>query len=164
MVVTFSSSVAVDDDPTPVERFPAFDLTLANSQALETLRDEHLGRYGLSFTGSGLRDARSLLASIAVPRLVNGEPDVSVDGVRTAAALVQGELVTMSFTLFSRAASVGEEVVKTGVLTDLSWSGGPGGGLVQRLDLVFHEAHRLVLRAGGVVTVFTVPALLGEAE
>lgn len=163
MVVTFTSSVAVDDDPTPVERFPAFQLTLANSQALDSLRDEHAGRVGLSFTGSGLRDARSLLAGIAVPRLVNGEPDVSVDGVRTAGALVQGELVTMEFTLFSRAASSGEAVAKTGVLTDLNWSGGPGGPMVQRLDLVFHEAHRLVVRAGGVVTVYTVPGLLSEA-
>lgn len=160
-MITVSSSVLVDDAETPVSRFAAFTLDKASAQAMESLRDEAAIRYGLSFTGSGLRDAKALLNSVAVTRLVNGEPDVTLDGVSVAGAVGQGELVTLEFGLYSRASpGTVEPVRRTGVITDLVWSGGPGGPLVQRVDFVFHVAQRLVLRVGGAVIVFTDPGVV----
>lgn len=159
-LVRFSSNVLVDDGTVPVQRFAAFELQVANAQALESLRDEAAWRYGLSFVGSGLRDAKAVIDSIAVPRLANGEPDVTLDGVAVAGALGQGELVTISFGLYSRANPEAPlEVIKSGVITNVVWSAtqGPMG---QRLDLVFHVCHRLVVMAGGAAIVFTDPGVV----
>lgn len=150
--ITFSSPI----DPA---RFTEFSLSLDSGQSLETLRDETQLRFGLSFAGSGVRAGHAKLKSLAVINLLNGAPSMTLDGYLVAAAIGQGELVTITAPVYQLGATDDTETIsRVGIITDLVWTGGPGGSLVQRLDLVFHACHRLHVRSSGTVTTLTDPA------
>src|SRR5690554_1336639 len=128
--VTFSSPI------TPA-RFASFDLTLADAQALEQLRDESATRYALSFIGSGARAAHALLRNIEARVLLNGQPSMTIDGYLVAACIGQGELVTLTVPVYSRGAADDlETIAVTGIITNVVWTAS-AGPLGQRIDLVF---------------------------
>lgn len=159
--ITVSSNVLVDDGTTPVSRFSQITLSPADSQTLESLKDESSLRFGLGFAGSGLRAAHALLKSIEARVLVNGAPSMTLDGYLVAVAIGQGELVTLEIPVYQRGAAGDQEVIsKTGIITNVVWSGGPGGKLAQRIDLVFHICHRLHIRASGNITTLTDPSVV----
>lgn len=156
--VTFSSSVLVDDGTTPTSRFASFDLTLADAQALEQLRDESATRYALSFIGSGARAAHALLKNLEARVLLNGQPSMTIDGLLVAACIGQGELVTLTADLYSRGAADNKETLSvTGIITNVVWTAA-AGPLGQRIDLVLHRCHKVWIRSGGTVTSYTDPS------
>lgn len=142
--VTFKS-------PLSSAAFTEFSLTSTDRQALEALRDESLLRYGLSFIGNNIKAAHDNLDDIVVTNLLNGAPSMTLDGFLVAAAIGQGELVTVEI-------GSGPIVSRTGILTNMVWQVGRGGGFSQRLDLVLHRCHRLHVRSSGTVTTSTDPS------
>lgn len=141
--VTFTSPIS----PTA---FTGFTLQSADRQALEVLRDEGQVRYGLSFIGNNLKASYEKLAPIAVVNLLNGAPSMTLDGHLVAAAIGQGALVQVAVT---------GGPTRVGIITNLVWQVGRGGGFGQRLDFVLHRCHRLHVRSGGSVTTSTDPAV-----
>ena len=155
-MITISSNVLVDDNETAESRFTTITLEAADAQVLEQFRDEQETTYSLSFAGSGLRAAHGLLKAVEVRGLMNGAPRSTIDNYFDAVAKGQGELVTLSLDLYNPdEASSTETVTKTGILTNVVWSGGSGGFRAQRLDAVFMICDRLWIRSGGTVTSFT---------
>lgn len=142
-IVTFSS-------PISPAAFVSFALQSADRQALEVLRDEGQVRYGLSFVGNNLKAAHDKLAPIAVVNLLNGAPSMTLDGFLVAAAIGQGALVQ---------AVVTGGPTRIGIITNLVWQVGRGGGFGQRLDFVLQRCHRLHVRSGGIVTTSTDPGV-----
>ena len=150
--VTFSS-------PLSPAAFTSFELNLADAKSLDQLRDETQLRIGLSFTGSGVRAGYAKLKAVAVTNLLNGAPSMTLDGYLVAAAIGQGELVKLETTLYNVDESSDQESLSVvGIVTNLVWSGGPGGPLAQRLDLVLHRCSKLHVRSSGTVTTSTDPA------
>lgn len=150
--VTFSSPLA-----SPA--FTSFDMDLDDAQSLEQLRDETQLRLGLSFTGSGVRAGHAKLKTLAVINLLNGAPSMTLDGFLVAAAIGQGELVKIEAPVYNHDETSDTETVSVvGIVTNLVWTGGPGGPLSQRLDLVLHRCHRLHVRSSGTVTTTTDPS------
>lgn len=149
--VTFSS-------PLSSAAFTSFDLTLANSQSLEQLRDESEMRFALSFAGSGSRAAHAKLKSLETRVLLNGAPSMTLDGYLVAAAIGQGEMVKLAADVYQLGASDNKESLAIiGIITNVVWSAGQGP-LGQRIDLVLHRCHKLHVRSSGTVTTSTDPA------
>lgn len=139
--------------------FTAFTLDVSAAQAVDQLRDESSTRYGFSVSGSGVRAAHAKLKPIETRVLLNGAPSMTLDGLFVAAAIGQGQLVTVSAPVYQRGLTDDTETLTvTGIITDLVWSA-TQGPLGQRLDFVLMRCHRLHVRAGGAVTTSTDPAV-----
>lgn len=158
--IQFSSSVLVDDASTATSRFTTFSIKTADSAALESLRDEQEAVYSLSFAGRGLRKAHESLKAIESRGVLGGAPRSTMDNYFDAVCKGQGELVTVTLDVFSLGSTNDkEQIQRTGIITNVAWSAGPGGFASQRLDGVLYVCHRLHVRSGGTVTTLTDPSI-----
>ena len=88
----------------------------------------------MRFSGSGVRPYDPVLRSVAVPQnaLVNGEPSRAMDGLCYAQTLGGGYLIRLTM-------QEGPDVLSdTGIFSVVSSSLGPGGALVQALEIIFY--------------------------
>lgn len=147
----FSGNVLVNDQQTI--RFEPFELNKANAQKLTTLSDSSQLAYGFSYVGEGTRAAHAKLRGLEALNLVNARPERNLAGTRAAVCQGQGELVTVDFCLYNQDEDdTVERVIRTGIVAQLVYSGGPGGPKKQRLDFVLYLCDKLHVVAGGAVT------------
>lgn len=136
-LVTFSSSVYVNDDASTTTRFSSFGLDGANAQTLQAINNRiSSGRpSGLTFEGRNLLDVADQLEDVECRGLIG--PRANIAGFHEAVCF-EGELLHVAYTL-----NDGTALSETGIITELAVRVGPQGKLAQRVDMVFHKVDAL---------------------
>lgn len=133
-------------DATGDSRFTSFTFEISDSQSLQSLRDESETVYSFSVEGKGARAAQAKLKAIEARDLLGIRMNMA--GTRDAVAF-RGELVTLSTTVYNSDETDDTETVSVqGIVTNVSWSAGAGGFLVQRVDFALQVCDRLWIRSG----------------
>lgn len=148
-----SCTVKFSDGSTAGDRFEAFELDPRDKETLERLSDSSEDVYALSFSGPGARAGHKKLKAVEAKRVLNGQPRANLAGTFEAVCQGQGELVKLELTLYNALeAGLSETVSLTGIVTGVEYRGGPGGHLVQSLDIVFYRCAKLHIVQGGALT------------
>lgn len=147
------SNTVTFTDATGGARFAPFSLALDSAQALSDLSDNSETTYALTFTGSGARAGHQKLKQIEAKQVLNGQPRANLAGYFDAVAMSQGELITLTFSLYDGSLE-GEAVTRTVILTGVRFTASQSA-LGQRLDVVAFACDCLHVRAFGAVTTLT---------